>query len=38
MDALLEKISRTGIRSLSAGERARLDQAREELLEKDRNP
>jgi hypothetical protein len=37
IDALLEKISRSGMRSLSAGERARLDQAREELLEKDRN-
>jgi membrane associated rhomboid family serine protease len=36
IDAILEKISRCGMRSLSAGERARLDQAREDLLEKDR--
>jgi len=36
IDAILEKISRAGMRSLSAGERARLDRAREELLEKDR--
>jgi len=36
IDAILEKISRCGMQSLSAGERARLDQAREDLLEKDR--
>ncbi|MEI6034870.1 MAG: rhomboid family intramembrane serine protease [Verrucomicrobiae bacterium] len=36
IDDILEKISRRGMRSLTAGERARLDRAREELLEKDR--
>jgi len=36
VDALLEKIARNGLASLSAKERDRLEQAREELLKKDR--
>ena len=36
VDALLEKIARNGIASLSAKERAKLEQAREELLRKER--
>lgn len=36
VDGLLEKIARNGIASLSAKERARLEQAREELLKKER--
>ncbi|MEO6789223.1 MAG: DUF6576 domain-containing protein [Chthoniobacteraceae bacterium] len=36
VDALLEKIARNGLASLSAKERQRLEQAREELLKKDR--
>ena len=36
MDALLDKIARNGLASLSANERARLELAREELLKKDR--
>jgi hypothetical protein len=36
VDALLEKIARNGLASLSAKERERLEQAREELLKKDR--
>ncbi len=36
MDALLDKIARNGLASLSPGERARLERAREELLKKDR--
>ncbi len=35
VDALLEKIARTGLASLSAKERARLDLAREQLLKKE---
>lgn len=35
MDALLDKIARTGMASLSARERARLEKAREALLRKD---
>ena len=35
VDALLEKIARNGIGSLSPKERARLEQAREELLKKE---
>lgn len=37
IDSILEKISRSGMASLSAKERGRLEQAREELLEKDGN-
>ena len=36
MDALLDKIAKTGIASLTAKERARLEAAREELMKKDR--
>ena len=36
MDALLDKIARNGLSSLSPNERARLELAREELLKKDR--
>ena len=36
VDALLEKIARNGLASLSAKERARLEQAREHLLKKER--
>ena len=36
IDSILEKISRAGMRSLTSAERARLDRAREDLLEKDR--
>ncbi len=36
IDAILEKISRSGMRSLTSAERGRLDRARENLLEKDR--
>jgi membrane associated rhomboid family serine protease len=36
-DAILEKISRTGMQSLTAAERALLRRAREDLLEKDRS-
>lgn len=36
VDALLEKIARNGLASLSAKERARLEQARENLLKKER--
>ncbi len=36
MDALLDKIARNGLASLSPNERARLELAREELLKKDR--
>lgn len=36
VDALLEKIARNGLSSLSAKERARLEQARENLLKKER--
>ncbi len=36
VDALLEKIARSGLTSLSANERARLEQAREHLLRKER--
>jgi hypothetical protein len=36
VDALLEKIARNGLASLSANERARLEQARETLLKKER--
>jgi hypothetical protein len=36
VDALLDKIARRGIASLSASERARLEKAREELLKKER--
>jgi hypothetical protein len=36
VDALLEKIARNGLASLSAKERERLEHAREELLKKDR--
>ncbi len=35
MDTLLDKIARTGLASLSAKERARLEKAREALLKKD---
>jgi hypothetical protein len=35
VDELLEKIARKGLSSLSAGERARLEQARENLLKKE---
>ncbi|MBE2205153.1 MAG: rhomboid family intramembrane serine protease [Chthoniobacterales bacterium] len=38
IDSILEKISRSGIRSLTANERAQLEKARTELLKKDRNP
>lgn len=37
IDPLLEKIARTGIASLTARERARLEKAREALLKKDRS-
>lgn len=36
MDALLDKIAKSGMASLTAQERARLEAAREELLKKDR--
>ena len=36
VDALLEKIARSGLASLSANERAQLEQAREALLKKER--
>lgn len=36
VDELLEKIARNGLASLSANERERLEQAREELLKKER--
>lgn len=36
IDAILEKISRSGMSSLTARERGRLEQARSELIEKDR--
>ncbi len=36
VDALLEKIARNGLASLSSKERARLEQARENLLKKER--
>ena len=36
MDALLDKIARNGLASLSSNERARLELAREELLKKER--
>jgi membrane associated rhomboid family serine protease len=36
MDALLDKIARSGMSSLTAKERARLEQAREALLRKDK--
>lgn len=36
VDALLEKIARNGLTSLSANERARLEEAREHLLKKER--
>jgi hypothetical protein len=36
VDDLLEKIARNGIASLTAGERARLEEARENLLKKER--
>ena len=36
MDALLDKIAKSGMASLTAKERARLEAAREELLKKDR--
>lgn len=36
IDSILEKISRSGMRSLTSAERVRLDRAREDLLEKDR--
>lgn len=36
VDALLDKIAKSGLASLSAGERARLEKAREELLKKER--
>ena len=36
MDALLDKIAQSGMASLTAKERARLEAAREELLKKDR--
>lgn len=35
IDPLLEKISRSGLSSLTAGERARLEQAREDLIKKE---
>jgi len=37
IDAILEKISRSGMSSLTVRERKKLERAREELLEKDRN-
>ena len=37
IDAILEKISKSGMGSLTAKERAQLERARTELLEKDRN-
>lgn len=37
IDAILEKISRSGMSSLTVRERNKLEKAREELLEKDRN-
>lgn len=37
IDAILEKISRTGMSSLTSRERAQLEKARAELLAKDRN-
>ena len=36
IDSILEKISKSGMRSLTARERAQLEKARAELLEKDR--
>jgi hypothetical protein len=36
MDALLDKIKKSGMASLTAKERARLEAAREELLKRDR--
>ena len=36
MDALLDKIAKSGIASLTAKERARLEAGRAELLKKDR--
>jgi hypothetical protein len=36
VDALLDKIAKTGLASLTASERARLEKAREELLKKER--
>ena len=36
MDVLLDKIARSGISSLTAGERARLEKARAELLKRER--
>jgi hypothetical protein len=35
VDALLDKIARSGIRSLTAEERARLEAARADLLKRD---
>jgi hypothetical protein len=37
VDALLDKIARNGIASLTAGERQQLERAREALLKKDRD-
>jgi len=37
IDSILEKISKSGMGSLTPKERAQLERAREELLEKDRN-
>ncbi len=36
VDALLDKIARSGLASLSPGERAKLERAREDLLKRDR--
>ena len=37
IDSILDKISKSGMGSLTSGERSQLDKARAELLEKDRN-